>query len=201
MRDYLDADVLVIGSGAVGLRAALESAATGARPARSVRGFRLAPPPPTSRTALPPCSFHRSYPRRPAAAIRNENGGPFSEETRETDVLVIGAGAAGAMAALEASRSGLSVTLVDKGRPGRSGATPVSLAAVAVLPGGRREASLGETDDAAALLAEDIVRDGGYLSDAGLVHALVADSRETMSEALHLGCAPFGLRPDGSVAL
>lgn len=40
------------------------------------------------------------------------------------DVLIIGAGAAAAMAAFEAQRNGLKVIMVDKGRPGFSGTSP-----------------------------------------------------------------------------
>ncbi|MBT4589093.1 MAG: FAD-dependent oxidoreductase, partial [Rhodospirillaceae bacterium] len=42
----------------------------------------------------------------------------------ETDVLVIGGGIAGIFAAITAQQKGLEVTLVDKGSPGNSGATP-----------------------------------------------------------------------------
>ena len=43
-------------------------------------------------------------------------------EILETDILVIGGGLA-SMAAIEASKYGLAVTLVDKGRFARSGST------------------------------------------------------------------------------
>jgi fumarate reductase (CoM/CoB) subunit A len=44
-----------------------------------------------------------------------------------TDVAVIGGGGAACRAAIEAAERGLSCVMVDKGRPGRSGATPCAL--------------------------------------------------------------------------
>ena len=45
----------------------------------------------------------------------------------KTDVVVIGGGGAGCRAAIEVAEKGLDCVLVDKGRPGRSGATPCAL--------------------------------------------------------------------------
>ncbi|HEA69999.1 MAG TPA: FAD-dependent oxidoreductase [Desulfobacterales bacterium] len=42
-----------------------------------------------------------------------------------TDIAVIGGGGAALRAAIEAAERGQNVILVDKGRPGRSGATPL----------------------------------------------------------------------------
>src|SRR3984957_3690548 len=53
----------------------------------------------------------------------------------ECDVLVIGAGAAGIYAALEAAREGASVILVDRSLIGRSGATVMAQMTVAVALG------------------------------------------------------------------
>jgi len=53
--------------------------------------------------------------------------------SQPADVLVIGAGAAGLTAAMEAAKHGLRVLVVDKGIAGRSGSTPTSGGASAVL--------------------------------------------------------------------
>jgi succinate dehydrogenase/fumarate reductase flavoprotein subunit len=53
----------------------------------------------------------------------------------ETDVLVIGAGAAGMYAAIEAAQSGASVLLLDRSLIGRSGATVMAQMTVAVALG------------------------------------------------------------------
>ena len=58
-------------------------------------------------------------------------------ERIETDVLIIGGGAAGCTAALEAREHGASVLMVVKGKTGRSGATPLAscMGAPARIPG------------------------------------------------------------------
>ena len=53
----------------------------------------------------------------------------------DSDVLVIGAGAAGIYAALEAAREGASVILVDRSLIGRGGATVMAQMTVAVALG------------------------------------------------------------------
>ncbi len=50
-----------------------------------------------------------------------------SKITIETDILVIGGGIAGCFAAIKAREAGAEVTLVDKGRVGRSGQTPFAM--------------------------------------------------------------------------
>ena len=52
-----------------------------------------------------------------------------------TDVLIIGAGGAGIYAALEASRAGASVILLDRSLIGRGGATVMAQMTVAVALG------------------------------------------------------------------
>src|SRR5258707_10127232 len=53
----------------------------------------------------------------------------------ETDVLVIGSGAAGMYAAVEAARAGCRVLLVDRSLIGRGGATVMAQMTVAVAMG------------------------------------------------------------------
>src|SRR5258707_11209974 len=53
----------------------------------------------------------------------------------ETDVLVIGSGAAGMYAAIEAAQSGAGVLLVDRSLIGRGGATVMAQMTVAVALG------------------------------------------------------------------
>lgn len=52
------------------------------------------------------------------------NTSQFKQETRETDVLVIGGGMAALFAAVKAHDAGAKVTMVSKGRLGSSGLTP-----------------------------------------------------------------------------
>jgi succinate dehydrogenase/fumarate reductase flavoprotein subunit len=53
----------------------------------------------------------------------------------ETDVLVIGSGAAGMYAAIEAARAGADVFLIDRSLIGRGGATVMAQMTVAVALG------------------------------------------------------------------
>ena len=53
----------------------------------------------------------------------------------ETDVLVIGSGAAGMYAAIEAARAGCQVMLIDRSLIGRGGATVMAQMTVAVALG------------------------------------------------------------------
>jgi len=56
----------------------------------------------------------------------------------ETDVLVIGSGAAGMYAAIEAAREGANVLLAERSLVGRGGATVMAQMTVAVALGARR---------------------------------------------------------------
>ena len=87
---------------------------------------------------------------------------------RKTDVLVIGAGGAGVMAAVEAARAGASVTLVSKGSLGY-GDTRISLGVMSTSP----DAEGGDSEDD---FAEDMIRGGEGLNDPALVRALVGDA-------------------------
>src|ERR1700739_2412451 len=60
---------------------------------------------------------------------------PHEPLTIETDVLVIGSGAAGMYAAIEASRGGARVFLVDRSLIGRGGATVMAQMTVAAALG------------------------------------------------------------------
>src|SRR5262245_24407588 len=60
---------------------------------------------------------------------------PHDVMQAETDVLVIGAGAAGMLAAIEAARRGARVFLIDRSLIGRGGATVMAQMTVAVALG------------------------------------------------------------------
>jgi len=96
-------------------------------------------------------------------------------DVRKADVLVIGSGGAGVMAAVEASRAGGTVILVSK-EPVGYGNTRIALGAMSVSP----DSSLGDSEE---LFVEDMLRGGDFLNDKKLVHALV---RESMDGAINL---------------
>ncbi|MDP2267710.1 MAG: FAD-binding protein, partial [Deltaproteobacteria bacterium] len=89
----------------------------------------------------------------------------------KTDVLIIGAGGAGARAALEAAQTAGQVTLVCRSPLGRGGLTPTANGGyhAAVWPG-----------DSPAIHAEDLITMGCNLNDRNLVAAL---SREALEQA------------------
>jgi len=104
----------------------------------------------------------------------------------EADVLIIGAGGAGARAALEAGRAGVEVTLVCRSPVGRGGATPTA-------NGGYAVANI--EGDSPEIHAEELIRVGCFLNDRDLVRTLTQDS---MQEAKFL--ASIGARIQWNLA-
>ncbi|HEY5380461.1 MAG TPA: FAD-binding protein [Pseudolabrys sp.] len=89
----------------------------------------------------------------------------------EADVLVIGSGAAGMYAAIEAARSGASVLLADRSLIGRGGATVMAQMTVAVALG-------SETPDHWSHHYEDTLAAGRGLCNAPLAHLLCEQGPE-----------------------
>ena len=83
----------------------------------------------------------------------------------ETDVLVIGSGAAGMFAAIEAARAGASVLLADRSLIGRGGATVMAQMTVAVALG-------SETPDDWHHHYDDTLTAGRGLCNAALAELL-----------------------------
>ncbi len=93
----------------------------------------------------------------------------------ETDVLVIGSGAAGIYAAIEASRGGARVLLIDRSLIGRGGATVMAQMTVA--------AALGEeVPDAPRHHYDDTIAAGRGLCDEALVQLLCEDAPACIRE-------------------
>jgi L-aspartate oxidase len=109
----------------------------------------------------------------------------------ETDVLVIGAGAAGASAALAAAAGGRRVTVVVKAALD-DGATRLAQGGLAAVLG---------ADDSRAAHAADTLAAGAGLGDAASVSRLVATAPRTIERLRELG-ACFDTTPDtGALAL
>ncbi len=85
-----------------------------------------------------------------------------------TDIAVIGGGGAALRAAIEAAERGQNVILVDKGRPGRSGATPCALWSVQAPFGPRGE----DERDSPEQFFEDMVRAGRFIGDQNIVEVV-----------------------------
>ncbi|RLB96078.1 MAG: hypothetical protein DRH50_02260 [Deltaproteobacteria bacterium] len=105
-------------------------------------------------------------------------------ETITTDVLVIGAGAAGIRAALAASETGAEVTLLAKGGVGKSGASFSHLSGgwgIQALVG--RERTNKQLED----FYDDIVRVGLGVCDTKLVRILVEESGPRLEDLIRYG--------------
>ncbi len=96
----------------------------------------------------------------------------------ETDVLVIGAGAAGLRAALAAAEAGARVILANKGPLAKSGIT--------LTAAGGMQAPL-HPDDSPELFLDDILRCGYGLADRDLAAALAADAAASVPESERYG--------------
>jgi fumarate reductase (CoM/CoB) subunit A len=105
-------------------------------------------------------------------------------ETIGTDVLVIGAGAAGIRAALAASEAGVEVVMVAKGEVTRSGSTfsPISRGwGIQALVGRER------TEKNLEAFYDDIMRVGLGVCDPRLVHILVEESGPRLEDMISYG--------------
>jgi succinate dehydrogenase/fumarate reductase flavoprotein subunit len=99
----------------------------------------------------------------------------------ETDVLVIGAGAAGLMAARAASAGGASVVLVDKSIVGRGGATIMAQMTTAVALGAAEP-------DSVELHAEDTWIGSRDLGDRAIIDVICGRGPELIRELEGYGC-------------
>ncbi len=107
-----------------------------------------------------------------------------------TDVLIIGGGAAGTMAAFECAEAGIAVIQVTKGRA-TSGTTTVARGGFA--------AAMGE-DDSPELHLQDILKHGGELIDPDLARVWVYDIVGVVHDLESWG-AEFVRKADGSLDL
>jgi len=85
-------------------------------------------------------------------------------QTLTTDVVVVGGGGAACRAAIEVAERGMSCIMVDKGRPGRSGATPCALWSIQAPFGPRGRDERDSPDQ----FFEDMVRAGRFIGDQNI---------------------------------
>jgi succinate dehydrogenase/fumarate reductase flavoprotein subunit len=102
-------------------------------------------------------------------------------QTYKCDVLIIGGGLAACMAALEASKRGVEVVLVDKGRLGRSGSSPTS--------GGVPQAAFAHADprDSKDAHFRDTIVGGDYIPHQKIVRAVVSEITDRIIELEEIG--------------
>jgi succinate dehydrogenase / fumarate reductase flavoprotein subunit len=108
----------------------------------------------------------------------------------ETDVLVIGSGAAGMYAAIEAARHGSKVLLADRSLIGRGGATVMAQMTVAVALG-------EEVPDDPSHHYENTIAAGRGLCDEKLARLLCEDAPDCIRELDHWGVG--WARKDGHI--
>src|SRR6476660_9713820 len=108
-----------------------------------------------------------------------------------TDVLVIGSGAAGMYAAIEAARAGCDVLMLDRSLIGRGGATVMAQMTVAVALG-------AETPDHWTHHLNDTLAAGRGLCNADLAQLLCEEGPACISEMDHWGVG--WARHDGHIA-
>ncbi len=112
--------------------------------------------------------------------------------TISTDILVIGAGGAGARAAIEAAmrEPEMRITILNQGPIGKSGLTSMA-------NGGMQWVE--HPDDSPDFLFEDILRFGCYLNDQSLIEALTQEGPQRAQELIDWGAQmiPIGIRSGG----
>jgi len=100
-----------------------------------------------------------------------------------TDVVVVGGGGAACRAAIAVAEKGLDCILVDKGRPGRSGATPCALWSIQA-PFGPRGRDERDTPDQ---FFEDMVKAGRFIGDQNIVEIVAYTACERILDMERYG--------------
>lgn len=98
----------------------------------------------------------------------------------ETDILIIGAGAAGAAAAIEAGQAGVRVLVLAKGPMAKTGITPLGFTGYSAVTG-------LDPEDSPELHFRDTVVAGRYLSDQNLVEVMTASGGDSVKKLLKYG--------------
>lgn len=107
----------------------------------------------------------------------------------QTDILVVGSEGAGARAAIEASRFGLEVLIVTKGRMARSGATITARADMNLDSRSAKEhlGLSGDPRDSKEAFFEDTLVEGKYLNNQEMVEVLVEEAPLRIRELVDWG--------------
>ena len=100
-----------------------------------------------------------------------------------TDVVVVGGGGAACRAAIEVSGKGLDCIMLDKGRPGRSGATPCALWSIQA-PMGAKGRDERDTPDQ---FFEDMVKAGRFIGDQNITEVVAYTAVERILDMERYG--------------
>lgn len=110
----------------------------------------------------------------------------YSFQQVQTDVLIIGSGAAACMAALEAGKYGLKVLMADRGRLARSGSSATAGAGTAAAFGHTTLGKKGNPDTPETHFRDTVIK-GRYLSNQRLVRCLVQEIPGIVRHLTELG--------------
>jgi succinate dehydrogenase / fumarate reductase flavoprotein subunit len=112
-------------------------------------------------------------------------------QTHQFDAIIVGAGGAGLMAALYASKGGANVAVVSKLYPTRSHTGTAQ---------GGIGAALGNLEEDNPLWhAYDTVKGGDYLADQNAAKVLAEEAIDAVIELEHMGL-PFDRTPEGKIS-
>lgn len=103
------------------------------------------------------------------------------DEIRKTDILILGAGAAGMRAAIAAAETGVDVILATKGSAAKSGATPMA------CPSYQAAFAMEDDRDNPEIAFEDTCFEGRYLGDENLIFALTNEATDRAMDMLEYG--------------
>ncbi len=111
----------------------------------------------------------------------------------KTDILVVGSEGAGGHAAIEASKSGVEVLIVTKGKIGQCGASQMAGADFNVDGIAAKELGfVGDDKDSPELFFETLVRESLYLGNQKMVQKYVEYAPRAMKDLLDWGMRVFG---------
>lgn len=112
----------------------------------------------------------------------------MSESSSVWDVIVLGGGAAGLVAAFHARQAGASVLVVNKGLVGRSGATITSGGGVSIAGESLRALGLeADASDTEERFLHDTITAGSWLNDQQLVESMVTGVGEEVGRLVDWG--------------
>ena len=109
----------------------------------------------------------------------------------ETDVLVIGGGGAGLTAAYYAAKEDVRVTVVNKGKIQRTGATITAPGAISAV-----DDRWKHPDDSIETMIEDTMRGGSFVNDENMVTTMANESAGILLELERMGSI-FQRKEDG----
>ena len=143
--------------------------------------------------ALAGCAPQASSESKSESAKGDDAAMKTADQTKECDIVVVGAGGAGMWAAVEAVRAGKSVVVIEKGA--NVGVANGSLAGGPFIVGSKLQQEAG-IDFTVEEAFNHIMEYGHWSTNAAAIKAAVEISGETIDQFTSDFGVPTGLRPD-----